>query len=216
MDYDNPIILNFQESLLRLSDIELLSGPYWLNDTLLSFYFEYLETYKYKQYSMLFIPPQVTQCIKIMEPSEIGAFLNPLDAESKDFIFFALNNNEQTEVSGGSHWSLLVYSFPERKCFHFDSSRGANQKQAVEMSSKVLKFLKVDTYNGFVEARTLPQVNGYDCGVHVLAQCEMLAEYICDYRQIDGAPLLRREQVESKRTDIFNLITFLRGGNEMI
>lgn len=57
---DNPVVLNFHESLLRLSDVELLAGPCWLNDTVISFYFEYLEVRKFKGNPvLLFVPPQV-------------------------------------------------------------------------------------------------------------------------------------------------------------
>lgn len=131
---DNPVVLNFHESLLRVSDVELLRGPCWLNDTIISFFFEYLEIRKFKSNPiLLFVPPQVTQCIKITPVEEISIFLNPLESETRDFIFFALNDNEQTEVSGGTHWSLLVFSYPERKVFHFDSSLGSNHYPAMEL-----------------------------------------------------------------------------------
>ncbi|KAK4873936.1 hypothetical protein RN001_013296 [Aquatica leii] len=55
----NPVILSFHESLLRLSDIDLLRGPCWLNDSIISFYFEYLEVNRFRKNPLLvFVHPQ--------------------------------------------------------------------------------------------------------------------------------------------------------------
>ena len=40
MAEEDEIVLNFNDSLLRKSDVDLLSGPYWLNDNLIAFAFE--------------------------------------------------------------------------------------------------------------------------------------------------------------------------------
>lgn len=154
--------------------------------------------------------PQVTQCVKVMPSAEISVFLGPLDSGTRDFIFFALNDNEQTEVSGGTHWSLLVFSYPERKVFHFDSSRGTNRNQAAELGNKILKYFGVQAFDAILEPHCLQQNNGYDCGVHVLSQCELLATHAAKHRRIEGCPPLEREAVRSKREDILNLINVLR------
>lgn len=61
----NPIILNFKDTLLHQSDVELLNGPHWLNDNIITFYFEYLEKAAYKsEKDLLFISPEVVQCLK--------------------------------------------------------------------------------------------------------------------------------------------------------
>ena len=40
MDNENAIVLNFNDSLLRKSDVDLLDGPCWINDKLIAFCFE--------------------------------------------------------------------------------------------------------------------------------------------------------------------------------
>ena len=71
--HNDQICLMYNESLLRQSDIDLLRGPFWLNDTLISFYFDYLQNDKFaNDRSLLFISPEVTQCIKITALSEIS------------------------------------------------------------------------------------------------------------------------------------------------
>lgn len=166
----NPIVLSYKESLLRESDVDLLKGPYWLNDTIISFYFEYLQTEVFRDNpTILFVSPEVTQCIKVSPQSEIGIFLDPLiDNINRDFIFFAVNDNEITDASGGSHWSLLVFSRPERMILHFDSSSTCNEIPAVELADKILKYFGLPLEGRFENVMCLQQTNSYDCGVHVL------------------------------------------------
>lgn len=39
---DDDIVLNFNDSLLRKSDVKLLEDSHWLNDNLIAFCFEYV------------------------------------------------------------------------------------------------------------------------------------------------------------------------------
>ncbi|XP_060521621.1 sentrin-specific protease 8 [Cylas formicarius] len=196
----NVTILSYNESLLRKSDVDLLKGPFWLNDTIISFYFEYLETELFKDdRKLLFISPEVTQCIKISPQPEISIFLDPLiEKKQANFIFFALNDNEQTEYSGGSHWSLLVYSRPDRNVFHYDSSRGSNENQALDLAEKVLKYFGLSIQAKFEEVPCLQQNNGYDCGIHVLSNTEQLASYAAHYGRIRGCPKITSDQRKEK------------------
>ena len=61
------------------------------------------------------ISPEVTQFIKLAAsggddalPLEI--FLSPLGLQEKRFVFLAINDQEDSEAAGGSHWSLLAYA----------------------------------------------------------------------------------------------------------
>ncbi|KAJ8942026.1 hypothetical protein NQ318_002780 [Aromia moschata] len=209
----NLTVLSYNESLLRESDVDLLRGPYWLNDTIISFFFEYLETDRFRQQSfLLFVSPEVTQCIKVSPQRELSIFLDPLvSVIRRDFIFFALNDNELTEASGGSHWSLLVFSRPEGMMFHYDSSQGTNDIQAVELAEKVLKYMSLPYQGRFENMPCLQQNNGYDCGVHVLCNTEHLASYACHYGRIRGCPKLTYDAVREKRWEILDIIQRLKG-----
>jgi hypothetical protein len=58
-------------------------------------------------------------------------------AESQ-FVFWVVNNSmDPEERSGGSHWSLLVYSRPENLVAHYDSANGINGNSA-EMLYRLL------------------------------------------------------------------------------
>lgn len=136
------IVLSFHSILLHQSDIHLLNGPYWLNDTIISFYFEYLEKKTFKNAKeLLFVSPEVTQCIKMVQEDEIATFLEPLEISKKQFVFFALNDNDTPDMAGGSHWSLLVYSKPEACFYHLDSSYVSNHKAAWELASHLIPYL---------------------------------------------------------------------------
>lgn len=135
-------VLSFHDTILRKCDIDILKGPYWLNDSIISFYFEYLEKVIYKNDSnLLFVSPEVTQCMKMLSEDDVGLFLDPLCIRSKKFIFFALNDNDLAGSCGGSHWSLLIYSQPEDKFFHLDSSNDTNFGQAEILQHNVAYYL---------------------------------------------------------------------------
>lgn len=208
----NLTILSYNESLLKESDVQLLKGPYWLNDTIISFYFEYLESELFRNVSfLLFVSPEVTQCIKVSPQRELSIFLDPLvSSATRDFIFFALNDNELIDSSGGSHWSLLVLSRPEKMMFHFDSSNGSNDMQAIELAHKILKYFSLPVHNRFENVSCLQQNNGYDCGIHVLCNSERLASFACHYGRIRGCPKITHDMVTQKRWEILEIIEQLR------
>ncbi|KAH8297453.1 hypothetical protein KR044_012080 [Drosophila immigrans] len=210
MNKSDPISLSFHDSCLRLSDVQLLRGPRWLNDQILSFYYEYLSYVKYKNNKDLyFVTPEVTQCMKYMDDSELKMIFDENKVAQKSFIFFALNDNETTEA-GGTHWSLLVLSRPEKTFFHFDSYGNSNRDSSVELMNKVKDLLGVRQAK-FHPMRSLQQANGYDCGIHVICMTDHIAGYVNRYEVIEGLPLLNMDTVLSKRSEILKLILSLGG-----
>ncbi|KAM3965753.1 sentrin-specific protease 8-like [Aphomia sociella] len=207
------VVLSFHETLLHQSDVNLLDGPYWLNDTIISFYFEYLERVLFSNAGeLLFVSPEVTQCIKMVQTEEIKTFLEPLGIKNKKFVFFALNDNDLPDRAGGSHWSLLVYSKPESCFFHFDSSSGSNHNVAWEFASHLMTYFSNGSVN-FVDKECLQQSNGYDCGVHVICNTEKLAEYAQNNGQISSCDMLVKVNPMAKRRDILSIIKSLSNSN---
>ncbi|EIE19373.1 hypothetical protein COCSUDRAFT_54666 [Coccomyxa subellipsoidea C-169] len=49
-----PKILDYHDILLYRSDVDLLKGEFWLNDQIVSFFFEYLQKEKYEHHHELF------------------------------------------------------------------------------------------------------------------------------------------------------------------
>lgn len=201
------VVLSFHEILLHQSDVDLLDGPYWLNDTIISFYFEYLERILFTNNDeLLFVSPEVTQCIKMVGTDEINTFLEPLGISRKKFVFFALNDNNLPDMAGGSHWSLLVYSKPESCFYHLDSSSGSNHNVAWEFASHLISYFSPTGSINFVDKECLQQSNGYDCGIHVICNTERLAE--CAHRNghIGMCNMTVKIYPGSKRKEILEII----------
>ncbi|XP_055631717.1 sentrin-specific protease 8 [Toxorhynchites rutilus septentrionalis] len=208
---EDQVALSFHESCLRLSDVDLLKGPFWLNDQIISFYFEYLEKMIYKdEDDMLFVSPEVTQCIRMVTETEVGIFLEPLKAQQRLFIFFALNDNQLADRAGGSHWSLLVFSRPERAFYQFDSSHSSN----ADVCRQFVAVLKRALCCPDAQLRTgdcLQQSNGYDCGVHVLCAVDKVTQQIRKTGKIEGVKSARYDVIRGKREEILNIIIDLGG-----
>lgn len=210
---DNEIVLSYHDSLLRKSDVKLLQGPYWINDTIIGFYFEYLE----KKYSSLgskeslFISPELTQLLKLTEASSYEILLDPIDAKSSSFIFFPLNNCDSRESAGGSHWSLLIYSHPEKTCYHFDSSKGLNAAVAKSFAKSILTFFCGKGSGNYSEMNNPQQDNGYDCGLYVLCIADLIVDHAIAQRNVKSCSLDKLKLiVNGKRKEILELIDNLR------
>ncbi|XP_013148083.1 PREDICTED: sentrin-specific protease 8 [Papilio polytes] len=111
----------------------------------------------------------------MVQPEEIKIFLEPLNISTKEFVFFALNDNNSPDMAGGSHWSLLVYSKMESCFFHLDSSSGSNHNVAWDFASHLMSYLGKRGTISFSDKECHQQSNGYDCGIHVICNTEVLA-----------------------------------------
>lgn len=201
MDRFHPeISLQFNSTSLRVSDVQLLKGPHDLNDQLISFYFEYLQKCKFKTNTdILFVSPMDSELTKLQQTQ----------IDKKSFLFFALNDNE-TYRAGGTHWSLAVLSRPERAFFHFDSCNNQNVPKFQQFVKQIKDALNCSKYH-VKSVRCLQQLNGYDCGIHVLAMAEHIGDYVNRFECIDGFEGLHLDHVSRKRGEILKIIQILGG-----
>ncbi|EDV98185.1 GH22976 [Drosophila grimshawi] len=210
MNKKDPISMIFHDSCLRMSDVHLLQGPFWLSDQILSFYYEYLSHVKYKNNKdVYFIAPEVTQCMKYMDDSELELLFEKQNAYRKRFMFFALNDNESSS-EGGTHWSLLVLSLPQQTFFHFDSCGNSNVRASRRLMNKVKYGLGMQQTR-FRAMNCLQQANGFDCGIHVICTTDHIVDHLNRYGFLEGLPTLPVELVMGKRSELLNLILFLGG-----
>ncbi|KAK3275228.1 hypothetical protein CYMTET_16630 [Cymbomonas tetramitiformis] len=102
-------VLDYHDVLLRAEDLRLLTGPEWLNDQIIAFYFEYLDREKCVATSdVLFLNGSVSFFASHSSPDDLKQMAGNLPR--REHIFFAVNNNPFTDVAeGGSHWSLLTF-----------------------------------------------------------------------------------------------------------
>ncbi|XP_076879871.1 sentrin-specific protease 8 [Brachyhypopomus gauderio] len=174
----DPVVLSYQDSLLRRSDVSLLDGPYWLNDQVIGFAFEYFAADRFKSLgeTVCFISPEVTQFIKYAScEEELSLFLEPLRLASRRWVFLAVNDNSN-QTAGGSHWSLLLYQRHTGHFSHYDSQSGGNSLHAQRIAAKLETFLGAGTKVPFVEEACPSQQNSYDCGMYVICNAEALCE----------------------------------------
>jgi sentrin-specific protease 8 len=176
----NRVVLSYNDSLLRESDLELLNEGNWLNDQLIAFVYEFFENelFKDEKHLFAFLNPSTVQYLKLcasLQEAEM-CFLQPLELSSKEFIFFPLNNNRHAQKDGGSHWSLLVYNKSTSSFYYFDSMGSSNEEQTRSFFNKFKEFFKTTQ---FIKAENFPnQVNSSDCGVYVLGATELIAKHI--------------------------------------
>lgn len=202
----NPIVLSYYDTVIRQTDIDILKSNGWLTDSIIGFYFEYLEREVYPKKDFLFVSPEVTQCIKSSHHHEIPVFLDPLFARQYLVIFFPLNNNENVYSSGGSHWSLLVYFRKDGIFYHFDSSNDVNDLQAMKLATKLQQYFDKNTPVIVKEGNTLQQSNSYDCGIYLLCNVDNIAEHVMTHRTLDNIGFVSKEKLKLKRASILSLI----------
>ncbi|KAM0999668.1 hypothetical protein EV2_006627 [Malus domestica] len=172
-------ILSYNDVVLRRSDLDILSGPYFLNDRLIEFYFSYLSSCSEE---ILLIPPSIAFWMMNAVGQGLHEFLVPLNLPDKKLVIFPVNDNEDvSEAGGGSHWSLLAFERDSNVFVHHDSNGGMNRRHAKKLYDAVVDFMSVSssaTKPTYQECSDSPQqVNGYDCGLYVLA----IARVICSW-----------------------------------
>ena len=215
----DEIILSFNDSVIRRSDLKLLIGPHWLNDRIISFFFEYLYDKEFDQTDKLvFISPEVSQFLKMAHKEELSIFLEPLQLEHKELIVLAVNNSDDPERPGGSHWSLLMFSMQAKEFFHFDSSSGLNKEAAKQLAFRTHSYLQSKLGDNFSfrikEVPVLQQGNGYDCGVHLLCNAQHATRHLLIYGSDEGLRTINDEVVKKKRSEVKELIISLSGTDE--
>ncbi|KAI0239427.1 Sentrin-specific protease 8 [Lamellibrachia satsuma] len=233
MGEKDAVVLNFNDSLLRQSDIELLDGNRWLNDKLIGFAFRqtevtdvsydighvtqtgaglvYYEKVQFQSISenVVYINPDVSHFIKLGsdDEDELGLFLEPLELHSKQRIFLAVNDNTELDSAGGSHWSLLMFDRKDNTFHSYDSFHSSNVTAARTVANKTAPYLKASAHNvGFVEEKSAQQTNGCDCGVYVICYTEALSR---QFAAGDSTPFcsgVTETTVSQKRLDLKDLI----------
>ena len=219
------VVSSIGDAVVRESDVRLLEGPHWLSDRIIGYYFEYLHKQVFDDSQKIcFISPEVSQFLKLVGHEELNCFVEALQLETKDVILLAVNNADDPSRPGGTHWSLLVYTLQAQHFYHFDSSSSMNEEDARILAKKIHHYL-VNTdksmrgksafdFNFTEVARIAQQSNGYDCGLHALANAEHATRHLMVYGCPSGLPSLEEKEVKELRSHIRALITKEQSGTE--
>lgn len=189
MDYD-PIILTYKCCSLKKSDIDTLSDYQYLNDIIISFYYEILNE-KYKSDDFVLLDPAVSMSIIVetnLDDINQCIFI-PLQMGEKKFIFSPINDNTKIAYqTGGSHWALNLIDVTNSKILYFDSML-SNINNARRFQKKIEKlFNKKFTFECPIEEHY--QGNSYDCGMFVLGFTQVILEYLKN-NKFDGDSLVK-------------------------
>ena len=105
-----------------------------------------------------------------------------LELDQQQFIFWPVNDNtDKFQISGGSHWALLVYVQSIQKFYYIDSSSHINTD---ELRKKLTSLINKDqdvaqeSFETIVLKNVSKQTNPYDWGVYVLANTEYILNLI--------------------------------------
>lgn len=213
----DPVVLSYENSLLRKSDVYLLDAPNWLNDNIIAFWFEYLENAAFKDYKDMFgfVCPQTVQYLKFVSMEDVKSTIEGLELHKKQYVFFPVNDCRAQTVPGGTHWSLLVYNAQANVFQHYDSLSSSHNLSVAESLAKVLAvFLQDSTqflHQPIIEEMVCTsQSNTYDCGIHVICNTEGLCR---KYIKNDVRPLseiVPSSVISSSRDYLKELINSLK------
>ncbi|GAM20746.1 hypothetical protein SAMD00019534_039210 [Acytostelium subglobosum LB1] len=228
---DDPIVLSFKDITLYQSDVDILRNRYkWLNDAIISFYFEYLSDKLPidKQTEITFLNPTTVFMLSYLENSdnldEINSILGPLNLPDKACIFIPINDNsDPSTVAGGSHWSILVFVKNSKQFYYYDSIVGqtGNSHYAMIAARKLSMLLTgVPSKEQRINIRQAPkQTNGHDCGLYLLSITEFIVKRMVDQHQSlqftddiekDMISTLTPQSVTGLRQNILDLVTNLK------
>ncbi|KAK9124358.1 hypothetical protein Sjap_013960 [Stephania japonica] len=177
-------ILSYNDVVLRRSDLDILSGPKFLNDRIIEFYISFLSS-GFPSQDILLVPPSISFWMaNCPDPESLKDFVEPLKFPERKVVLFSVNNNmDVTMAEGGTHWSLLVYERSANAFVHHDSIAGFNNRHAKRLYKAVVGFMGFSSSTSnlqFIEYVDTPQqVNCYDCGLYVIA----IAKLICHWHE---------------------------------
>ncbi|KAL7127333.1 hypothetical protein ABFS83_14G247300 [Erythranthe nasuta] len=181
----NDKILSYNDVVLRRSDLEILNGPYFLNDRIIEFYFSYLpSTFPEASEDILLLPPSITFWIKeCPDSASLKDFIEPLHLPQRKLIIFPINDNDDvTAAGGGTHWSLLAFDRNTNLFVHHDSSGCLNKKHSKRVYKAVVAYTEIDAK--YIECSSTPrQVNGFDCGLYVTAIARAICKWCASERR---------------------------------
>ena len=227
MSDEEEIILSTDNCEIKNSDISTLSPHTYLNDLIISFYYEILQK-KYQSDLITLLDPAVSMSIILdnfgnddnLEDIKNCIFL-PLKLDKKKFIFAPINDNKKIQYTcSGSHWTLNLVDVDNNVIYYLDSNLGdvsnahTFHKKLEKLFGKKFEFiyaLQKDKY----------QNNSYDCGMFLLGFSEVLMKHIMNNNlQIknngnnkkgldfifEGENLVKQSYMSTFRKNIINLI----------
>ena len=204
---DEEIILSTKNCSVTKEDIATLAPHTYLNDLIISFYYEIIQD-KFPSKDITLLDPAVSMSIILdsndwsdedLEDLKQCIFL-PLELNKKKFIFAPINDNTKIQYkASGSHWTLNVIDVDNQLIYYLDSNQGDVSNAHVfhhrfeKLFGKKFKFIFGLNHHY--------QSNSYDCGMFLLGFTELCVKHIVN----NGMKLNNNNDKKDKYLDfIFN------------
>lgn len=175
----DPMALSYHAACVYKSEAATLAPFGWLNDSILTFWMEYLsyDVFPLQAQDVCLVHPGTAYLHTLLEPEDFVEAVEGLSLKSKRFVIAAINDSDSPATSlSGSHWSLLVFDSIKRTFYHFDSGNGTNAHAARHAATAFWAALRngKERFPGVTDAGANRQANGYDCGVHAAMTAEVI------------------------------------------
>ena len=177
MDND-PILITYKSCSIKQSDIDCLSDYQYLNDLIISFYYEILNE-KYISNDIILLDPAVSMSIIFDQDLDDinNCIFQPLGMKDKKYIFVPINDNTKIEYkTSGSHWALNIIDVNNNTIYYLDSmsSNISNAKVSVRKFQKLFG----KKFNFVYALENTYQTNSSDCGMFILGFTETILKYL--------------------------------------
>ena len=175
---NDPILITYKSCSIKKSDIDCLSDYQYLNDLIISFYYEILNE-KYTSNDIILLDPAVSMSIIFdQDLHDINnCIFQPLEMKNKKFIFVPINDNTKIEYKiNGSHWALNIIDVNNNTIYYLDSMLGniSNAKVSVRKFEKLFG----KKFNFVYALENTYQTNSSDCGMFILGFTETILKYL--------------------------------------
>lgn len=171
---------------------------------------------------ILFMNPSAAWMVSMIDNSaELEICLDQLSLSSRELVFIPVNDAQDPSIiGGGTHWSLLLFHRASNAFFHMDSVRSSsnNRSYAVNVAKNlypVLHVLEAPTGYSFFDAKSSTQSNGFDCGLYLVSNAELVFNFFTandillpvQLTDLQGALVAMYSQtVRNKRSSLLSLV----------
>lgn len=180
----------------------------WVSDDSIQTYFNILSS-KVIHQNVFILSPSVIQTVQYL--NDIDHLLKPLSLETREFVFFPINDCPKIYGIGGTHWSLMVYSRIEKCYFYLDSIGTYNYKFAQSIAEKVNTF--IDPHKNYkISIKTIEtpqQNNSRDCGIYMVLFMDILLSHILNgtFKNLETSftqrlPIIKDSDILTKRAHL--------------
>jgi Ulp1 family protease len=207
--HPDTLVCSYHDADIYYRDLDLFQPGQWLNDACINICLRLLEYQDSHSDSgtrsqILLLDPAVASFIRLQcrDNDEFQEVYAGNQLVSKDYVFVPINDN-QSFVTSSSHWSLLVMHVPSSQFWHFDSHGSHNTESAKAFAQFLVHCCRVSNHPAyttesakltFKNVRCSHQQNGYDCGVYVLMNTELLFRYLITGSSSATGGLLKIEE----------------------